>query len=215
MLLSLFALLAQWWLNLPFLHCERRCILSHCVRAKPVCFILSESRTRWHEELLAFAVSFPIPIKNRVLSIIYIQPGMWFCNTPVFAPVTMMTFPVKSGMSSTLNLLWGGKHCEKIELISPMVSFRRGTGEGRELYISQLYKQWGTAAETHTCKSSVRVSGLAVLTGRNDWFHRMLGCLFLGCPRHRQASCRPLTYQMLRSDYFQTEQIRLCYRSQD
>ena len=36
----------------------------------------------------------------------------------------MITFPVKSGMSFTLNLLLGGKDCEITELMSPMVSFR-------------------------------------------------------------------------------------------
>ena len=34
----------------------------------------------------------------------------------------MMTFPVKSGMSSRLNLLWGGKVCPTIEAIMPIVS---------------------------------------------------------------------------------------------
>ena len=36
----------------------------------------------------------------------------------------MMTFPVKSGMSFRLNLLLGGKDCEKREAIMPMVSLR-------------------------------------------------------------------------------------------
>ena len=44
----------------------------------------------------------------------------------------MMTFPVKSGMSSRLNLLWGGKVCAKAEAILPMVSFREKIGEGKE-----------------------------------------------------------------------------------
>ena len=58
--------------------------------------------------------------------------------TPVFAPVTMMTFPVKSGMSSTLNLLWGGKVCEKIEEIMPIVSSRERYWGKRESYITIL-----------------------------------------------------------------------------
>jgi hypothetical protein len=40
----------------------------------------------------------------------------------------MMTFPVKSGMSSRLNLLLGGNVCETIEVRMPMVSFRRDWG---------------------------------------------------------------------------------------
>ena len=68
-------------------------------------------------------------LKNGVLSIsIYVRLRLSFWNVPVFAPVTMMTFPVKSGISSTLNLLWGGKVCEIIELIMPMV--RHGLGGG-------------------------------------------------------------------------------------
>jgi len=36
---------------------------------------------------------------------------------PVFAPVTMITFPDKSGMSSTVNLGLGGKSCDIVEAI--------------------------------------------------------------------------------------------------
>ena len=84
---------------------------------------------------LAFQVDEDLPLpflfqslfENRVLSIsIYVWLRIWFGNAPVFAPVTIMTFPVKSGISSTLNLLLGGNVCEIIELITPMIRLRRG-----------------------------------------------------------------------------------------
>ena len=64
--------------------------------------------------------------------------------TPVFAPVTMITFPVKSGTtSSTLNSLWGGKLCEIIEVTMPIFSIRERC-RGRKLERTatfQPYKQ--------------------------------------------------------------------------
>ena len=52
----------------------------------------------------------------------------------------MMTFPVKSGMSSKLNLLWGGKICPMIEETMPMFSLNSLRG-GRECYTYQPFKQ--------------------------------------------------------------------------
>jgi hypothetical protein len=51
------------------------------------------------EEIFTKAVSFP---------------------TPALAPVTMATFPVKSGMSSVLNLEAGGKAVRKADFAKDM-----------------------------------------------------------------------------------------------
>ena len=42
-------------------------------------------------------------------------------RAPVFAPVTMTTLPVKSGISSTENLDFGGKDSESKEGTRPII----------------------------------------------------------------------------------------------
>ena len=117
--------------------------------------------------LVGIEKDLPLPFlfqslfEDRVLFIsIFVPLRIWFCNTPEFAPVTMMTFPVKSGMSSTLNLLWGGNVCEKIEVIRPI---------GGERYLGRNEMLHNNPYKTVRNPHLQRVSGLAVLTLTRYW----------------------------------------------
>ena len=72
--------------------------------------------------MLTFTVSFPtpaLPPTNEDTLRIHTHTHILMSEN---APVTRMTFPVRSGMSLTLQVGLGGKDCSKTEYVAPMSS---------------------------------------------------------------------------------------------
>ena len=72
--------------------------------------------------MLTFTVSFPtpaLPPTNKNTLSIHPHAHIFMSEN---APVTRMTFPVRSGMSLTLQVGLGGKDCSRTEYKAPMSS---------------------------------------------------------------------------------------------
>ena len=106
-----------------------------CLSNSCMCFtrLVIESLLKLKTYLCCFLSN---PYLQSSLHLVLARIRLW--NTPVFAPVTMITFPVKSGMSVTLNLAWGGKAWWYRDKIMPMV--RIGIiDKAKEEYYQTLY----------------------------------------------------------------------------